>query len=162
MHTWVVSIAGLDQEKKPRPFLQHSYSEASAYFAFGDQGEIPRWIAYVSDETGRNEIYVRDFPPASHKWQVSNRGGLIPHWRRDGRELFYLAPDGTLMAVAVKPGASFQFDTPQVLFETNLQLIPRYKTWMNQYAVAHDGQRFLFNRPVSEIAPNAITAVIPW
>lgn len=162
MHSWIVSITGLGQEEKPRPFLQHSYSEASAYFAPGDGGEVPRWIAYASDETGRNEVYVRDFPSASHKWQVSSRGGLIPHWRRDGRELFYLAPDGTLMAVAVKPGAAFEFGAPQSLFETHLRLTPRYKTWMNQYAVAHDGQRFLLNRPIPETSPSAITAVIPW
>ena len=162
MHTWIVAINGLGREEKPRPFLQHSYSEASAYFAPGDGGEVPRWIGYASDETGRNEVYVRDFPSASHKWQVSNRGGLIPHWRRDGRELFYLAPDGTLMAVAVNPGAAFEFGAPHALFETNLRLTPRYKTWMNQYAVAHDGQRFLLNRPVPETAPSAITAVIPW
>jgi eukaryotic-like serine/threonine-protein kinase len=161
MHSWIVSITGLEQEKKPRPFLQHSYSEASAYFAPGDDGEVPRWIAYASDETGSNEIYVRDFPSAGHKWQVSNRGGLIPHWRHDGRELFYLAPDGTLMAVAVNPGVTFEFGAPQALFGTNLRLTPRYKTWMNQYAVAHDGQRFLFNRPIPETAPSAITAVIP-
>jgi len=162
MHTWIVPIMGSGQEEKPRPFLQHSYCEASAYFAPEDGGEVPRWIAYASDETGRNEVYIRDFPSASHKWQVSNRGGLIPHWRRDGRELFYLAPDGTLMAVAVNPGAAFEFGAPQALFATNLRLTPRYKTWMNQYALAQDGQRFLLNRPVPETSPSAITAVIPW
>jgi hypothetical protein len=66
------------------------------------------------------------------------------------------------MAVAVNPGAAFEFGAPQALFATNLRLTPRYKTWMNQYAVAHDGQRFLLNRPVPETTLSAITAVIPW
>jgi hypothetical protein len=66
------------------------------------------------------------------------------------------------MAAAVNPGVTLEFGVPQALFETNLRLMPRYKTWMNQYAVAQDGQRFLFNRPVPETAPSAITAVIPW
>ena len=161
LHTWIVTINASGQGEEPRLFFQHSYSEASAYFSPVDEGEAPRWIAYASDETGRDEIYVRDFPAASHKWQVSNRGGLMPHWRRDGRELFYLTPDGTLMAVAVNPGATFEFRAPQALFATGLRLMPRYKTWMNQYAVARDAQRFLLNRPVGETTASAITAVIP-
>jgi Tol biopolymer transport system component len=162
MHTWMVSLAGSGTEEKPRPFLQHSYSETSAYFAPANGGTAPRWVAYASDETGRDEIYVTDFPAGSHKWQVSHRGGLIPHWRHDGQELFYLTPDGTLMAVVVNLGATIEFGPPQPLFRTDLRLMPRHKTWMNQYAVVRDGQRFLLNRPVPETAPDAITAVIPW
>jgi Tol biopolymer transport system component len=162
MHTWIVSLRASGQQEKTRPFLQHSYHEGSAYFSPADGGEPPRWIIYTSNETGRNEVYVMDFPAANHKWQVSNQGGLLPRWRPDGRELFYLTPDGTLMAVAVNAGATFEFGTPQALFRTGIRLMPVYKTWMNQYAVARDGQRFLLNRPVSDPAPNAITAVIPW
>lgn len=162
LHTWIVAITASGQGEEPRPFLQHSCNEASAYFAPADGGEAPRWIAYASNETGRDEVYVRDFPEATRKWQVSNQGGLMPHWRRDGRELFYLTPDGALMTVAVNPGATFEFGAPQALFATGLRLMPRYKTWMNQYAVARDGQRFLLNRPVPDSTPSAITAVIPW
>jgi hypothetical protein len=115
----------------------------------------------MSNETGRYEVYVRDFPGGSHKWQVSNQGGLHPQWRSDGRELFYLTLDGTLMAVTVNPGPTFQFGGPQLLFETGFRF-PQYKIWMDQYAVSRDGQRFLLNRRVAETAAGAITAVIPW
>jgi Tol biopolymer transport system component len=162
MHTWIVSLSASRQQPKPRPFLQHSCSELSAYFSPGGEKGAPRWIAYTSNETGRHEVYVRDFPAGSHKWQVSNQGGLIPHWRRDGRELFYLAPQGMLVAVDVKLGSAFEFGAPQTLFATGLRFTPLYKTWMNQYAVSRDGQRFLLNRQVPEGKPSAITAVIPW
>ncbi len=159
-HSWVVSLSISGQQEKSRSFLQHSYEEGSAYFSPTDDRKPPRWIAYTSDETGHDEVYVRDFLGGSHKWQISNQGGLLPHWRPDGRELFYLTPDGTLMAVTVKPGATFKFGTPQALFETGLQLAMS-QIWTNQHAVARDGQRFLFNRRVPETTPSAITAVIP-
>jgi hypothetical protein len=162
MHTWIVSLSASGQQREPRPLLQHSCSELSAYFSPGEEEEAPRWIAYTSDETGRHEVYVRDFPAGTHKWQVSNRGGLIPHWRRDRRELFYLSPEGMLVAVAVNLGTRFEFGAPQALFGTGLRFTPLYKIWMNQYAVTHDGQRFLLNRQVPEGKPSAITAVIPW
>ncbi len=93
-----------------------------------------------------------------HKWQISTEGGFLPQWRRDGRELFYVAPDSTLMAVSVNPKAS-DFGIPQKLFVTGLNLHP-YSIWMNQYSVASEGQRFLLNR-TAERSPVAITAVIP-
>ena len=162
MHTWIVSLNGTGQQRKPRPFLQHSCEELSAYFSPGQSKEAPRWIAYTSNETGRHEVYVRDFPGGSHKWQVSSQGGLIPHWRRDGRELFYLSPEGILMVAGVDLGATFEFGTPQALFKTGLRFTPGYKTWMNQYAVTRDGERFLLDRQVPETTPRVITAVIPW
>jgi len=62
MHTWIVSLSASRQQPKPRPFLQHSCSELSAYFSPGGEKGAPRWIAYTSNETGRHEVYVRDFP----------------------------------------------------------------------------------------------------
>ena len=85
------------QAEQPRPFLQHSYEEFSAYFSLAAGGGAPRWIAHTSKETGREEVYVRDFPGGTHKSQVSNHGGLLPHWRRDGRELFFLTPEGSII-----------------------------------------------------------------
>ena len=162
MHIWTVVLNTSGQVEQPRPFLQHSYEEFSAYFSPAAGGGAPRWIAHTSKETGREEVYVRDFPGGTHKWQVSNQGGLLPHWRHDGCELFYLTPEGSVMAVAVNAGATFEFTTPQALFEIGLQFIPRYKTWMNQYAVTRDGQRFLLNRPLPGTTERALTAVIPW
>ena len=120
--------------------------------------DSPRWIAYTSDETGQHQVYVRSFPESDRKWQVSNEGGFLPQWRRDGRELFYVAPDGTLMAVTVNCDAS-EFGRPQKLFSTGLHL-QSHNAWMNQYSVANDGQRFLLNRS-AEGSPVAITVLIP-
>ena len=153
-HAWVASPFLADQ---PYPLLQHSHNNGSARFAPVLPEDGPHWIAYTSDETGRYEIYIRSFPDRGHKWQISNEGGFLPQWRRDGRELFYIALDGTLTAVAVNPEA-FEFGRPQKLFVTGLHL-HTYSIWMNQYGVANDGQKFLLNRR-AEGSPVAITAVI--
>jgi Tol biopolymer transport system component len=162
MHIWIVAVRASEHQHTARPFLQHSHGEYSAHFSPAIEGEPPHWLAYMSNETGRYEVYVRDFPTGNYKWQISNQGGLHPQWRSDGRELFYVTLDGTLMAVAVTPGPTFEFGAPQRLFETGLIYLPQYKIWMDQYAVSRDGQRFLLNRRVAEGAAGAITAVIPW
>jgi Tol biopolymer transport system component len=95
LHTWTVSLRASGEAEQPHPLLQHSYQEANAYFSPAEGTDAPRWIVYASAETGRDEVYVRDFPAGVHKWQVSSHGGLMPHWRRDGRDLLYLTPDGT-------------------------------------------------------------------
>ncbi len=154
-HAWVASTSPAGQ---PYPLLEHPHHEGSARFRPLPSGEAPRWVAYTSDETGRCEIYIRSFPDRQHKWQISNEGGFLPQWRRDGRELFYIAPDGTLMAVSVNPEAS-EFGNPQKLFATGLHL-HNYSSWMNQYGVAKEGQRFLLNGPADR-SRVAITAVIP-
>jgi hypothetical protein len=140
--------------------VEREEEEANAYFSQAEGTDAPRWIAHASTETGRDEVYVRDFPEGAHKWQVSNQGGLMPHWRRDGRELFYLTPDGTLMAVPVNLGATCDVGVPRALFGTGIRLIPRYKAWMNQYAVGRDGQRFLFNGSVPDTAPSEASIAI--
>jgi eukaryotic-like serine/threonine-protein kinase len=160
LHTWTLLLSGPAGKEKPRPFLQHDYVESSAYFFPGNGRAVPRWIAYTSDETGRDEVYVRDFPAGTRKWQVSSQGGMLPHWRRDGRELFYLTPDGMLMAVPAEATGTFRFGAPKPLFATGLHLTV-FQVIMNQYAVSNGGQRFLFNRQIPETASGAITAVIP-
>jgi Tol biopolymer transport system component len=162
MHIWIVALSGGEEEANPRAFLQHSYEELSAHFSPTDGVEAPRWLAYTSHETGRYEVYVRDFPDGLHKWQVSSQGGVQPHWRRDGRELFYLTLDGTLMSVTLNPGPTFELETSEPLFMAGLRFLPRYSIWMNQYAVSSDGQRFLLNCGLPEATQGAITAVIPW
>jgi Tol biopolymer transport system component len=158
LHIWLVAL----DVPEPRSFLQHSHEESSAQFSPADGGEAPRWLAYTSHETGRYEVYVRDYPGGQHKWQISSQGGFQPHWRRDGRELFYLTLDGKLMSVAVTISPTFEFETPAPLFLTGLHFLPQYRTWMNQYAVSRDGQRFLLNLWLPEAAQGPITAVIPW
>src|SRR5215469_3062042 len=77
LHSWTVQLSGSPQQK-PRPFLQHDYTDADGHFSPGDTKTSPRWIAYTSDETGRFEVYVRDFPSGDRKWQISDQGGLLP------------------------------------------------------------------------------------
>jgi Tol biopolymer transport system component len=162
LHVWTLALSGSEKQLQPRPFVQHFYEEHSAQFSPADDGEAPSWLAYSSHETGRHEIYVRDFPGGSHKWQVSSQGGAQPHWRRDGRELFYLRLDGTLMSVPVNLGSGFDFGAAHPLFSTGLRYLTRYTIWMNQYSVSRDGQRFLLNRHLADATQGAITAVIPW
>src|SRR4030095_12685463 len=104
---------------------------------------------------------VRRFPEGDLKWRVSTHGGAQPRWRRDGKELFYLAPDGKLMAAAVKASASnFETHEPSPLFNTGIAraFIDR----RNHYEVSSDGQRFLVN--ISDEDRNAapITVVLNW
>src|SRR5262249_30530126 len=110
-------------------------------------------------ETGRYEVCVQPFPATGAKWQISTGGGGQERWRRDGKELFYLAPDGKLMAVEVNAGAGFKFSVPKPIFQTQIDRGPyaRY-----HYAVTTDGQRFLLNTPVEDAAPSPINVVMNW
>ena len=98
-------------------------------------------------------MYVRAFPASTDRWRVSTNGGRTPRWRKDGRELFYLAPGGNLMAVAVTTDGSFKASAPKVLFETRPDV--------SGYRAAADGQRFLVSVPVSEASP-PLTVVLNW
>ena len=103
-----------------------------------------RWIAFNSDESGRWEVYVAAFPDFSSKRQISNDGGVQPLWRRDGRELFYLSPQGNVMSVEIRPAPTLQLVRPRGLFKTNLRPVP----WVSEYGAAPDGRRFLIPEPV--------------
>ncbi|MCM3875958.1 MAG: hypothetical protein NEA02_06010 [Thermoanaerobaculia bacterium] len=135
-------------ERKPVPVLTSPSNEAHA--AFSPDG---RFFSYTSDETGRPEIYVQTFPPSGGKWQVSKAGGDQGIWRRDGKELFYLASDGKLMAVPVTTGAVFTAGAPQALFEpVTAEASPSGAR--NFYVPSLDGSRFLvlsYARPAREV-----------
>ena len=147
-----VWVLPLDGGAKPYPLLATEFAESHAHFS-----PDGRWIAYASTESGRTEIYVQSFPPTGGKWQVSSSGGAQPHWRRDGRELFFMAPDRKLMAVSVKPGAALEFGTPEPLFQTRVSNF----TSPNRYDVSADGQRFLVNSSAGE-SSSAITVILNW
>jgi Tol biopolymer transport system component len=117
-----------------------------------------RWIAYMSPESGAAEIYVQPFPGPGERKRISTAGGVQPKWRRDGRELYYLTPEGALMAVDIKSGASIEPGIPRQLFRT--RLIP--SAISDQYAVTGDGQRFLVLTPVGEASESPITVVMNW
>jgi hypothetical protein len=140
--------------------LNHAYSETSARFTPLCANNAGRFVAFASAETRRDEVYVCDYPERTHEWHVSTGGGLMPHWRDGARELFYLAPDGTLMAVEIELGSDVRIGAPRSLFATGIQFIPQYKAWMNQFAVARGGRRFLVNRALADGTRNDITIVV--
>jgi hypothetical protein len=122
-----------------------------------------RWLVYESNESGRYEVYVQPFPQAGGKWQVSSAGGTQPRWRRDGRELYYVAPDARLMAVAVAPGVdstALNLGAPVPLFQTRLVSVSGGPA-RQSYAVARDG-RFLMSTIVDDPSPSPITVVVNW
>lgn len=127
-----------------------------------------RWLAYVGDVTGSPHVFVRPFPRGTGRSLISPAGGFEPRWRADGRELFFLAPDRTLMAVDVDGhGASFVSSEPRPLFRTNLagsylgSSFPGNRI-RNEYDVAADGQRFLINDPVEGATAFSVRVVVNW
>jgi hypothetical protein len=116
-------------------------------------------LAYASDESGRVEVYVQSFPTPGNKVLISANGGDQPAWRRDGKELYYLAPDHKLMAVAVKPGATFDGGEPQVPFQTRAPAT-NLLSIRNHYAPAADGLKFLV-RTMPE-GQSTVPLVILW
>ena len=148
-------VLPMDGDHKPVPYLQTPFNED--YAKFSPNG---RFIAYSSDESGRNEVYVQTFPASGTKWQISVGGGAQPRWRRDGRELFYISPDRKLVAVDVKTDTSIlQVGTPKALFQTRLSGYPGPR---NNYDVSADGQRFLMINLLSDVSSTTITVVINW
>jgi serine/threonine protein kinase/Tol biopolymer transport system component len=160
---WVLPLFG---DRKPFPFLQTQFNELPG--GFSPDG---RWIAYVSNESGRSEVYVSPFPEPGRvrsaaatletqggKWQVSTAGGYQPRWRRDGKEIFYLGPDDKLMSAAVNgAGSAFEVGAVRPLFDTRAGG-PGFL-----YDVSADGQRFLVNTLVEELSESApITLVVNW
>jgi serine/threonine protein kinase len=151
---WVLPMSG---DHKPIPYLQTEYNEVHSHFS-----PDARWVAYVSDESGRAEVYVQSFPATGGKWQISTGGGDQPMWRRDGKELFYVAADGMLMAAEVSQSAStFQAGVPKPLFAPPISKAG-INSARNSFLVTADGQRFLVNNPVEDAASFPITVVLNW
>ncbi len=145
-------VLPLSGDRKPVPFLKTPFNEYDGQFS-----PDGRWVAYVSDEAGKDDVFVTPFPGLGGKWQISTAGGMFPRWRRDGTEIFYLAPDNKLMAAAVNGnGSSFEVGAVKPLFEARALDPTR-----NRFAVSADGQRFLMNSaPQTASAP--ITVVLNW
>ncbi len=148
LELWILSV----QDRKVTPFLRTEFSEGGGQFS-----PDGRWMAYVSNESGRNEVYVQSFPGPGGKWQVSTAGGSDPRWRRDGKELFYVAPGNKLMSAEVKAGATFEAGVPRLLFAS-----PMKSTLGTHYDVSSDGQRFLINLAVGEESSRPITLIQNW
>jgi Tol biopolymer transport system component len=133
---WVFPVS--DPEKAfplvQSPFLEHG----------GQFSPDGRWVAYVSQHSGRDEVYVTSFPGGGTRWQVSGSGGTQPRWRGDGRELFFVSANGDMTAAAVDgTGARFEVKDVRSLFRVNMFAGPRFGLY--GYDVSPDGKRLLVN-----------------
>jgi eukaryotic-like serine/threonine-protein kinase len=152
---WVLPLSG---DKKPQPILRTPFSEQH-----GRLSPDSKWIAYISDESGRPEVYVQSFPPSGGKWQLSTNGGFTPRWRGDGRELYYLTLDRKIMAVDVRPTQlAFEVQQARPLFVAPVDVVSAAAG--NRFDVTADGQRFLINAPVenSTSASLGTVVVVNW
>ena len=152
---WDIWVLGLQGDRKPRPFLQTPSNEYGPIFS-----PDGRSLTYVSDESGRNEIYVRPFPGPGGKVQISTEGGTEPVWARNGLELFYRNGD-KMMATAVETRPAFAPSKPKLLFEGH------YETGLfafePDYDVSPDGQRFLMIKAgEQESAATQLNVVLNW
>ena len=141
----------LGGDRKPRLLVDTPYLEDEVHVS-----PDGRWVAFNSDESGVWEVYVAAFPAFTSKRPISSGGGVQPQWRGDGRELFYLAPDGSMMSVRVDARPELTLGPVTRLFPTN---IPTEwgRSW---YGVTDDGQRFLALEPVPGAA--SFTFLLNW
>jgi Tol biopolymer transport system component len=140
-------------EGERTPFLVAGTAFDETEARFSPDG---RWLTYQSNETGRPEVYVQPFPTANGKWRVSTDGGAQPQWGADGREIFYVGADHRLMAAPVTLSPSplgVQVGAPITLFSVRPD---------SEYAASADGQRFLVNAPLADVASAPITIVLNW
>jgi Tol biopolymer transport system component len=153
---WALPLNG---DRKPFAVVQTAFEEKDAQFS-----PDGRWIAYQLNETGQFEIYLQQFPGPGGRQRISTAGGAQVRWRRDGRELFYIALDGRLMAVPIRfasNGQAVDAGTPAPLFATHVggavSGLDR-----QQYVVSSDGQRFLMSVVPEDPNPPPITVILNW
>ena len=147
---WVLPTFG---DRKPIAVLKTPFNEGGTVFS-----PDGRFIVYMSNESGRNEIYARSFPGPGGKWQVSADGGADPHFSADGKEIYYRAPDQKVMAVDVKIGAGFEAGVPKALFLGRFQPANA----RNRFVPSADGQKFLIVAPLGRDAMAPTTVVLNW
>jgi eukaryotic-like serine/threonine-protein kinase len=148
---WILPLTG---DKKPYPYIQTDASEYSGQFS-----PDGRWIAYGSNESGKFEVYVQSFPATQGKWQVSTSGGGHPVWSKNGKELFYLAPDKKLMAVDVTlTGSSFEQGIPKPLFIADVDNYVGF----NRFVVSKDAKKFLVEISTDETNAKPIMVMLNW
>jgi Tol biopolymer transport system component len=152
---WALPMEG---ERRPFPVVQTSALEHVAQFS-----PDGKWLAYQSDESGRHEVYLQPFPGPGGRSLMSTNGGVQVRWRQDGKELFYVALDGRLMAVPVHlaaDGRTAEAGAPVALFLTRLFAIQGLNI-RQQYMPSPDGQRFLVDT-VTESVESPVTVILNW
>jgi eukaryotic-like serine/threonine-protein kinase len=151
---WVLPLTG---ERKPYPLIRRAFDQGQAQFS-----PDGRWVAYVSNESGRLEVLVRRFAPVStgdaesvgESVIVSKAGGTAPRWRADGKELFFLTPEGAIASVAVSVRPVLAVGSPTTLFQA-----PGIAA---EWAVSADGSRFLVMAPEHQTASTSFSLMFDW
>jgi eukaryotic-like serine/threonine-protein kinase len=158
---WAMPVAGAAGNRKPVQLLHSQFDHSSATFS-----PDSKWIAFVSNDSGRSEVYVQAFQAESdpkvvgERFRISTEGGAFPRWRRDGKELFFVATDYRLMATQIQTGPAFHAAEPVPLFRLRSPM-PRVASVASAFDVAPDGKRFLVaNTDPSQVRP--LTVVVNW
>jgi len=147
---WVLPFTG---DKKPWPVLEGKFDYWSGVVSFDG-----KWVAYVSNESGRSEVFVTSFPKPGRKWQVSKNGGYIAFWRRDGKEIMYQAPDGRMIGVdVIARGDILEFGAEHPLLQ-----LPTFQEPFCLYSPTSDHQRFLSVSGISAQPKDPMRLVINW
>jgi hypothetical protein len=143
-------------DRTPHPFVQTTFDERDGQFS-----PDTKWIAYQSNESGHDEIYLKPFPGPGDRIQVSAGGGQQVRWGPRGTELFYVAADQRMTSVPVTFAASGAavLGRPVALFRTEFETTLQVR---QQYMVSADGQRFLINAPTDAIDPPSMTLILNW
>jgi len=143
---WLLPFHG---DRKPVPWLRTRFRQTSPRFS-----PDGRWIAYESNESGDADIYLALTERGGAKRRLSPAGGRLPRWRRDGRELYYIAPDGSVMAVPTAPGPPSKAGAPVRLFHFGLEI--------EHFDVTPDGSRFLVSTPVDKVRESPFRVIVNW
>ena len=152
-----LAVLDLENGPRPQPYLRTEFNESQGRFS-----PDGRFVAYTSNASGQNEVYVQTFPnPEGGKWMISRAGGVEPRWRRDGRELFFISADSKMMAVDIATAPVFSPGIPKVLFDAPI--------WgggvtnnVTRYDVSADGKRFILNAAPPEGRTAPITVILNW
>jgi eukaryotic-like serine/threonine-protein kinase len=147
---WVLSLP----DRQVKELFQNT---AYDYF----QGQISpdgRFVAYTSNESARDEVYVQPITANGEKWRISSNGGSSATWRKDGKELFYITNDGKVMSVEIKSSQTFEIGVPRQLFQAAIKDLHHGLC----YSASKDGQRFLVNTYVETNNPAPMTVVLNW
>jgi Tol biopolymer transport system component len=144
---WIIPLSG---DKKPYPYLKTQFNEGQARFS-----PDGRWMAYMSNETGQPEVFVRPFPGPGTGVKVSTAGGHTPVWNPDGKELFYISFDNRTMTAEIRSkGSGVEIGVVRPLFTRT--------PVMSDYDVFPDGKRFLINRVIEPKETDPLTLVVNW
>ncbi len=151
--TWDIWALALDGSGESFPLLESEFIEVRP--SFSPDG---KWFAYNSNESGRSEVYVRQFPGPGGQWQISTDGGGEPMWSGDGGEIFYIDSGRNLVSVPVTTGETLEAGLPTMLFDPPIFPV----TQRERYVVTRDGQRFLMLSTTSGVSVRPTTVVLNW